>query len=140
MQDVYFLIFRGYQFFCGTTGTPVSDFCWCLSCVSKPEWIKLLSYYRPQTKLGEGNVLHLSVILFTEAGGLPDRDPPGQRPSLNRAPRTETPPTEIPLDKEPPGQRPPWTEIPPSLDSSDSLLGGHYGSEALLRTYFFKHY
>ena len=59
--------------------------------------------------------LHLSVILFTRGGALPDRDPPPQRlsPRLQgqRPPWTETlPPAQ---GQRPPGQRPHWTEILP---------------------------
>ena len=42
-------------------------------------------------------LLHLSVILFTGGGGLPDRDLPW---------------TESPLDRDLPGQRRPWMAIP----------------------------
>ena len=39
-------------------------------------------YYRSRTKLREGNVLHLCVILFTGGGDFPSRvRPPGQRPA-----------------------------------------------------------
>ena len=80
---------------------------------------------------GKVMFLHLSVILFTRGGALPDRDPLdrdplGQRPpsteTLPPAPRTETsldrdpPSTETlppPQGQRPPGQRPHWTEILP---------------------------
>ena len=44
----------------------------------------------------------------TAVGGLPDRDPPGQRP----------PWMETPLDRDPPGWRPPSTETPPPCELS----------------------
>ena len=35
----FYKIFGGNKSFCGTTDTPVVDFSWCLSWVSKPGWI-----------------------------------------------------------------------------------------------------
>ena len=43
--------------------------------------------------LGQGNVLHLFVILFT--GGPCQGDPPGQRPPWTETPRTKTPPCTV---------------------------------------------
>ena len=51
-------------------------------------------------------------------GGLPDRDPCGQKPPPTETPWTDTLWTEIPLDRDPcgqrpPGQRPPGQRLPP---------------------------
>ena len=48
--------------------------------------------------------------------GLPDRDPPGQRPPLDRDPPGQRAPLETPWTenphRDPPRQRTPWTETP----------------------------
>ena len=65
--------------------------------------------------------LHLCVILFTEGGGLPDRDPHQTEDLLDRNP----------LDRDPPGQRhPPWTKTPPSPDRDPPCMvkSGRYAS------------
>ena len=77
----------------------------------------------PATKLRQGNVLHVSVILFTGGRGVSVRETPGQRPPwtetsldrdplgrdpLGRDPPGQRPPGLRPPDRNPPGQRPPW--------------------------------
>ena len=74
--------------------------------------------------------LHLSLILFTGRGGIPDKDPPwpetprGQKlPPLDR-----DPPVQSPLDRDslhrdpctdPPGQRSPARRPPPAQSPLD---------------------
>ena len=71
----------------------------------------LVLYYRPQTKLSEGNVFTLVChSFFRGKGSFPlDTEAPGVRP----------PPDRDPLDTDPPGQRP-----PPGLTSSGSPKAG----------------
>ena len=61
------------------------------------------AFYHPQTKLREGNVLHLSVSHSVHREG-----PPGQRLLLDR----DSSWTETPLDRDFPWTETPWTETP----------------------------
>ena len=56
--------------------------------------------------------LHMSAILFTGGGGLPDRDPLW----------TDIPWTETPLEQKPPGQRLTWTETPYGKERAVRIL------------------
>ena len=79
-------------------------------------YLKSSFFYRSQTKLREGNVLHLSVILFTGGGGV--------HPLVTPFPWTHTPLVTPPGHTHPsghplprlnirPGHRHPCTHIPP---------------------------
>ena len=66
-------------------------------------------------------------------GGLPDRDPPGQRPLQTetppgRRPHGQRPPRQRPPDRDPPDTDPPPTEIPWTETPLDiiSFAGGNF--------------
>ena len=78
-------------------------------------------FNRSQTKLREGNVLHLSVILFTGGRGC---TPPGHTHSPGHThPWTHTPIWTSPRLDTHPGHRRPCTHIPPLRSTS-----GRYAS------------
>ena len=75
----------------------------------------LLDFCRPATKLRQGNVF--TRVCDSVHRGRGYRDPTGQRPPLDRDPRTETP-----LDTDPPRQRSPGQKPPDRDPRTETLL------------------
>ena len=69
-------------------------------------------YYRPQTKLRQGNVFTRVCREFCPQRGVSGRQPPGQTPPGQTPPWTDTPC----LGRHPPGQTPPWPDTTPWPD------------------------
>ena len=90
----------------------------------------------PQRSLGQGNILHLSVILFTGggvhrsplAGKPPGRyTPPGQ---VHPPPWASTPLAGTPLAGTPPRQVHPQAGTPPGRYTPRAVHAGRYGQQA----------
>ena len=63
------------------------------------------SFYRPQTKLRQGNVF--TRVYHSVHGGVAGRHPPGRNPSS-----ADTPLGRHPLGRHPPWADPPWADTP----------------------------
>ena len=64
---------------------------------------------------------------FSDSGGSPYRDPPGQRTPQDRDPLDRDPLDRDPLDRDPPGHRPlerdAWTETPRTKTPTQRFIG-----------------